>query len=139
MGRLLSWLLALVILAAMFVATVYVQRQGLGTQDDICDGPLPKQGTVFEGPVRYVADGDSLCIRTHDGLVEVRLADFNAPEMNQTGGARAREILRQIAEGQTVECTAGRRTWDRVAAMCVLDGASLGDRMRQAGAPGGGN
>lgn len=139
MRRFLSWIIALALLAGLFALAVESQRRGLGSQDDICDGPLPRRGARFEGQVRYVADGDSLCVRTPEGLVEVRLADFNAPEMNQGGGGRAREILRDIAEGRQVVCVAGRKTWDRVAATCTLDGVRLGQRMRRSGAPTGGN
>jgi hypothetical protein len=29
---------------------------------DPCTAPLPARGTVFSGVVRYIGDGDSLCI-----------------------------------------------------------------------------
>lgn len=54
---------------------------------DPCKAPLPAQaGVQFSGTVRYVGDGDSLCVgRTADPntWIEVRLADFNAPEPHQ--------------------------------------------------------
>ncbi|MDA0699860.1 MAG: nuclease, partial [bacterium] len=57
---------------------------------DPCEGRLPSRaGDRFAGSVRYVGDGDSLCVgRTSNPAewIEVRLADFNAPELNERGG-----------------------------------------------------
>ncbi|HEY2355973.1 MAG TPA: hypothetical protein VGH86_00880 [Phenylobacterium sp.] len=50
-------------------------------------GPAPaylSSGATFSGPVVYVGDGDSLCVAVGEGpqnWVEVRLADFYAPEL----------------------------------------------------------
>jgi endonuclease YncB( thermonuclease family) len=108
-------------------------------------GPMPaylSPGSTFSGPVQYIGDGDSLCVAVGAGpqnLVEVRLADFYAPELSAPGGAQAKAALERIAKGGRVECVAGRRTYDRVAATCRLKGRSLGDLMRQAGVREGGN
>jgi micrococcal nuclease len=108
------------------------------------DGPMPvylHKGATFSGPVPYVGDGDSLCVAIGPDAVdwvEVRLTDFYAPEIQDPGGAEAKATLSSIALGQTVSCTAGNRTWDRVAARCILRGVSLGDRMRGAGIAEGG-
>jgi len=109
-------------------------------------GPMPVElasGRTFSGPVVYVGDGDSLCVETlrgrgGDGWVEVRLADFNAPELNEPGGRAARDALAAIAMGRLVICVAGRRSYDRVVARCTLRGIGLGDRMRQRGVAEGG-
>lgn len=109
-------------------------------------GPMPSQlapGRTFSGPVVYVGDGDSLCVdvgsdfpgleNRGDQWAEVRLADFYAPELAEPGGPEARDALARIAKGRRVECVAGRRTYDRVAAACSFRGVSLGDLMRRAG------
>ncbi|MBJ7410138.1 MAG: nuclease [Phenylobacterium sp.] len=106
---------------------------------DPCEAPLPRRGQVFSGPVRYVGDGDSLCVADARGLIEVRLADFYAPELNKPGGRQAKAALERIAMGRQVTCKAGRRSYDRVVARCTLGGISLGDRMRRAGVEEGGN
>lgn len=106
---------------------------------DPCDAPLPKRGQAFAGPVRYVGDGYSLCVDGPTGLVEVRIADFYAPELHAPGGREAKAALTSIAMGRQVECRAGRRSYDRVVARCTLGGVSLGDRMRRAGIAEGGN
>lgn len=84
----------------------------------------------------YIGDGDSLCVAegpTQGDWVEVRISDFYAPELVATGGREAKAVLERIAMGQRVECVAQRRSYDRVVAVCTVQGVSLGDRMRSAG------
>jgi len=105
--------------------------------------PEARTGQTFTGPVIYVGDGDSLCVETVPGVggagwLEVRLADFRAIELNQPGGREARTALIDIAMNRRVVCRTRNRTYDRVAADCVLDGVGLGDRLRAAGVPEGG-
>jgi micrococcal nuclease len=103
--------------------------------------PYLRPGAVFKGPVVYVGDADSLCVGVGPrgvGWVEVRLADFYGPELQEPGGPAAKASLERIAMGRTVICTAGRRSYDRVVARCTLQGVSLGDRMRSAGVAEGG-
>lgn len=111
-------------------------------QADPCEGPLPKTGAKFSGPVRYVADGDGLCVgedRNPATWVEVRLANFYAPELNAPGGRQAKAALEAITRGQTLQCVAGRRSWDRVVATCTLNGIDVGEIMRRRGIVEGGN
>ena len=92
-------------------------------------------GATFSGPVVDVLDGDSLCVAVGPepkDWVEVRLADFYAPELSETAGALAKAALKRIALGQTATCVAGMRTYDRVAARCQVDGRPIGDQMREA-------
>lgn len=107
-------------------------------------GPLPAylaKGQVFSGPVSYVADGDGLCIavgRSGDRSrwVEVRLGDYYAGELYDEGGQTAKDTLARITRGQRIVCTSqGRKTYDRVVAICRIGGVSLGERMRRAGIP----
>lgn len=109
---------------------------------DPCEAPLPPAGALFSGQVRYVGDGDSLCVgKASDpsSWIEVRVADFYAPELSAPGGRQAKAALEQIALGRALECRAGRRSYDRVVAYCTLDGTSLGALMRRAGVTEGGN
>lgn len=70
-----------------------------GARADPCEAPLPKPGESFAGQVRYVGDGDSLCVgwsaRPTD-WVEVRISDFHAPELHAPGGAEAKAALRRL-------------------------------------------
>jgi endonuclease YncB( thermonuclease family) len=101
-----------------------------------------RPGATISGPVTYVGDGDSLCVATGQGpaaWVEVRLADFYAPELRAPGGPAAKTALQRLAGGRTVTCRIDHQTYDRVAATCRLHGRSLGDLLRAAGVREGGN
>ena len=111
-------------------------------------GPMPTwlhKGAQFSGPVVYVGDGDGLCVAAIPGReadpttwVEVRAADFYAPELHEPGGPEAKAALERIAKGKRVECAADHRSYDRVVAACAVAGKDLGDAMREAGIIGGG-
>lgn len=116
---------------------------------DPCEGPLPRSaGAEFSGIVRYVGDGDSLCVGASSDpstWIEVRLADFNAPELHADSGAAARAALERLAMGQNAQCvvTRGRNrrvvSYDRVIATCRIGGRRIGEALRAAGAREGGN
>lgn len=115
---------------------------------DPCKAPLPSRaGQAFAGQVRYVGDGDSLCVGASANpadWIEIRLADFDAPELHSPEGPRAKAILAAIALGRFAACRAeiGRQgrviVWDRVIARCRINGETVGSLLRAAGAPEGG-
>lgn len=102
-------------------------------------GPTPDYlapGQSFSGPVVYVGDGDSLCVDVGggpDAWVEVRLADFYASELKSADGLTAKQALEDATRGRNLDCVAQDRSYDRVVALCVLDGRSVGDLLRDAG------
>jgi endonuclease YncB( thermonuclease family) len=116
---------------------------------DPCTAQLPRRaGETFSGTVRYVGDGDSLCVGNSDDpstWIEVRLGDFDAPELHSQEGPRSKRFLEQVAAGRQANCTAQRGrngrviVYDRVIAVCRVGGRSVGDLLRGAGAPTGGN
>jgi endonuclease YncB( thermonuclease family) len=116
---------------------------------DPCTAPLPhRAGATFSGTVRYVGDGDGLCVGTSPDpatWVEVRLGDFDAPELHSPEGPAAKRALERIAFGRPATCTVvrgrtGRTTsHDRVIAVCRVNGLALGDQLRGAGVQEGGN
>ena len=77
---------------------------------DPCTAPLPSHaGDTFSGAVRYVGDGDGLCVgRSTDPStwIEVRLGDFDAPELHAADGPRSKRFLEQVAMGREVTCSA---------------------------------
>jgi endonuclease YncB( thermonuclease family) len=104
------------------------------------NGPVPaflSLGSSFGGPVVDVIDGDSLCVavgpRRGIDWVEVRLADFYAPEFDSRTGPAAFAALKRIALGRQANCVAGVGTYDRIAARCQINGQPIGDLMRAAG------
>lgn len=116
---------------------------------DPCEGRLPdRAGQTFSGVVRYVGDGDSLCVGPGTDpatWIEVRLSDFDAPELHSPTGRAARVRLSSLARGRVLSCVAVRGrsgrviVHDRVIGACRLEGRSVGDLLRMAGGRGGGN
>lgn len=110
---------------------------------DPCEARLPsRSGETFSGLVRYIGDGDSLCLGPSADpatWIEVRLSDFDAPELNQASGREARDRLSGLVRGRVLTCVAvrGRNgrviVWDRVIASCRLNGRTVGDLLRSAG------
>jgi endonuclease YncB( thermonuclease family) len=133
--------LALLALAAAVLAPAVAHA-------DPCTAPLPhKAGETFTGSVRYVGDGDSICVSSNadpSTWIEVRLGDFNAPELHSTEGPAAKAALTRIAYGKDASCVVvrgrnGRTTsYDRVIAVCRVGGRSVGDLMRAEGIAEGG-
>jgi micrococcal nuclease len=108
---------------------------------DPCEAPLPSPGTRFSGSVRYVGDGDSICVGNSGNSstwIEVRVADFYAPELHSAGGPQAKAAMERIAMGRSLQCVAEKRSYDRVVAECTLNGTSIGDLMRREGVAEGG-
>jgi endonuclease YncB( thermonuclease family) len=107
---------------------------------DPCEGALPRQaGETFSGQVRYIGDGDSLCVGASSDpstWIEVRLADFDAPELHAEAGQAAKTALEQLAHGRNAQCVATRGrsgrviSHDRVMAMCRIGGRRIGDALR---------
>ncbi|WP_298673100.1 nuclease [uncultured Sphingomonas sp.] len=103
---------------------------------DPCTAPLPSPGAQFSGVVRYIGDGDGLCVGPMgrpDRWIEVRLADFYAPELHERGGEQARQRLRSLVFGRTVACVADHRSYDRIVAACMVNGKPPGDELRRLG------
>lgn len=135
----MKWLLAF----AVVVAVPAVAHA------DPCEGRLPSRaGESFSGVVRYVGDGDSLCVGNSSDpatWIEVRLSDFNAPELHSSTGRADRDRLSRIVAGQRLDCVAvrGRNgrviVYDRVIAACRFNGRRVGDLLRAAGGREGGN
>ncbi|WP_415289057.1 hypothetical protein RSD66_03870 [Brevundimonas sp. S1H14] len=99
----MKWWLILPLLAAPAIAHA-----------DPCEGRLSdRAGQVFAGQARYVGDGDGLCVGDSTNpstWIEVRLADFNAPELNAPGGRAARDQLRRLVMGPTSRMRGDART-----------------------------
>lgn len=116
---------------------------------DPCEGRLPSHaGDTFSGVVRYIGDGDSLCLGPSTDpatWVEVRLSDFDAPELHSPTGRADRDRLSRLVRGRVLTCIAvrGRNgrviVYDRVIASCRLNGRTVGDLLRAAGGREGGD
>lgn len=92
--------------------------------------------SAFAGTVSYVSDGDTLWVRPDAGGPprKLRIDGIDAPEICQTGGEAALEVLRQLVLHQHVEVTIRRNDdYGRALARIRLDGHDLGAQMVQAG------
>jgi endonuclease YncB( thermonuclease family) len=132
----------------LFIAAV-VAGIAVPALADPCEARVKgyRPGATVAGVVRYVGDGDGLCIGPGPDpatWTEIRLADYYAPELNEAGGRQAKEALSQLVMGKPLVCTAtngtGRRTYsyDRLIATCTIGGRSVGDSLRRAGGAEGG-
>lgn len=131
----------------LFVALPLIAFPAVAKADP-CEGRLPsRSGETLSGLVRYIGDGDSLCLGPSTDpatWIEVRLSDFDAPELNQAGGREARDRLSRLDLGRVLTCVAvrGRNgrviVWDRVIASCRLNGQAVGNLLRSAGGQEGG-
>src|SRR5262245_17759667 len=55
---------------------------------------------VFYGPLLRVKDGDSLVVRVQGVAMDFRLADVDAPEIDQPYGPQAKRELASLAAGK---------------------------------------
>ncbi len=135
-------------LAALVVGAAFLGFLGEASADP-CEGRLPTRfGTEFGGTVRYIVDGDGFCVGLTDdpdSWIEVRPVDYDAPELSTPDGGVAKGIADRLLMGRELRCVTSRgrsgrtRNYDRVFAACSLNGRGIGDMMRAAGAPTGGN
>jgi endonuclease YncB( thermonuclease family) len=91
---------------------------------------------TFVGQVSYVTDGDTLWVQPDSGGEprKLRLLGVDAPEICQSGGKEARDMLAQLALQRRV--TVKVSYYDRYGrglATVALDGQDLGARMVRAG------
>ena len=92
-------------LRIILAATLLSLTAATMARADPCEGRLPaRHGETFAGTVRYVGDGDSLCVgqtSNPNDWIEVRLADFDAPELREREGRRSRDILTLLILSRT--------------------------------------
>jgi endonuclease YncB( thermonuclease family) len=55
---------------------------------------------VFYGPLVRVKDGDSLVVKVQGVAMEIRLAEIDAPELEQPYGRTAKQALLSLASGR---------------------------------------
>jgi endonuclease YncB( thermonuclease family) len=62
--------------------------------------PRPGDEGVFYGPLLRVKDGDSLVAKVQGVAMDFRLAEIDAPELDQPYGEQAKRDLKSLAQGQ---------------------------------------
>ncbi len=125
----------------MIIAACVAGAWAAPASADPCEGALPYKGRAFSGVVRYVGDRDGQCVGPAGrpaSWIEIRLADFYAPELREPGGIEATPRLERTVMDKPPACRAGRRSYDRVVATCTLGGRPVGSLLRTAGGAEGG-
>ena len=86
------------------------------------EAPTAERAPIV-GRVTQVRDGDTIEVEGQP----IRLQGLAAPELRQPLGREAGRYLRGLILGRQVRCEPdGTRTFDRVVALCRLDGRDLG-------------
>ncbi len=89
---------AVAVIALLFVAAVAGQsRKPL---IDLANPPRAGDEGVFYGPLIRVKDGDSLVAKVQGVAMDFRLAEVDAPELDQPYGRQAKQELAAIANGR---------------------------------------
>lgn len=79
--------------------------------------------TLPDASATLVIDGDSLWLETGGAMLEVRLQGIDAPEICQPWGPEARDALRDLVQGKTVQFrTVGKDSYGRTLATLYVDG-----------------
>lgn len=98
------------LLLTLFAGLLVMVGQVVPAYADPYRAPLPSQaGMHVSGTVRYVGDGDGLCVGCSadpNKRIEVRLADNDASELSQSSGRAARTAPRRIALHLEIRCIA---------------------------------
>lgn len=77
-----------------------------------------------------VYDGDTF--RCHDGP-RVRVWGVNAAELRDPGGAEAKRALTRLISGKVLTCVKRGKSYDRVVALCTVDGRDVAAEMVRRG------
>jgi endonuclease YncB( thermonuclease family) len=67
---------------------------------DAAHPPQPGDEGVFFGPLVSVSDGDTFHAKVQGVVMEFRLADVDAPELDQPYGRQSREELKSLVQGK---------------------------------------
>jgi len=84
-------------------------------------------GEVLEGRVLYVADGDTVSIRTEKGReVRIRFLGIDAPELSQSCGRESKENLKKLVKGKNVRVDVSTEDrYGRVVGRVMLNGRDI--------------
>jgi micrococcal nuclease len=102
-----------------------------------CDMPAPKagdEGFLF-GTVSAIVDGDSLKAKIQGVEMDFRLSDIDAPEMNQSFGPEAKEILvKLVADKEIVVLPTNTDSYGRTVAHLWVGGVYVNRELVNGGA-----
>jgi endonuclease YncB( thermonuclease family) len=83
---------------------------------------LPKPGTLLEGQVTHVRDGDTIEV---NGLA-IRLSALDCPERGTSEGESANEVAQNFLWAEATCELTGAKTYDRLVGYCIVGGQDFG-------------
>lgn len=126
---------ALGFLVCLAVASPSLALADDGPQASACGAPAPSEGVSFSGPVLQVIDGERLCVATGPSpqdWVEVRPVGLRPAAA--LPASQARSLLMSATFSRRLDCVAGERIGEAVAATCTVEGSPLEGEMGAASA-----
>lgn len=82
--------------------------------------------------VTRVIDGDTFEVKTKIGDTNrVRIAGYNAPELNERGGKKATKKLKELIEGKTISIVLKARSYGRLVADVRIDRKKVSKMMKK--------
>jgi micrococcal nuclease len=91
---------------------------------------VPVVTEVLTGECVNVTDGDTIRVRTVDGLIVVRLEGIDAPEARQDHSSKATKALRDLVHRKVVEVhVTGTDRYDRTLAIVKIGEVSMNERL----------
>jgi micrococcal nuclease len=98
--------------------------------------PSTRQDTAkIAGKVIGISDGGTITILTQDmSSVKIRLEGIDAPESNQAFGSKAKDTLKALVGGKTVEVEKSREDrYGRTLGFVVVDGINVNAKLLEDG------
>ena len=83
---------------------------------------LPKPGTLLEGQVTHVRDGDTIEVNG----IAIRLSALDCPERGTSEGESANEVAQNFLWAEATCELTGAKTYDRLVGYCIVGGQDFG-------------
>ena len=88
----------------------------------IDNSELPKPGTLLEGQVTHVRDGDTIEVSG----IAIRLSALDCPERGTSEGESANEVAQSFLWAEATCELTGAKTYDRLVGYCIVGGQDFG-------------
>ena len=95
---------------------------------------VAKPAFAFPARVASCHDGDTCRLVTGQGVMKIRLAEIDTPEIDQPYGTAARDILCAMICGRDVDIEPRGTSYDRVVGLIRIGGLDTSEAMVRAGA-----
>jgi endonuclease YncB( thermonuclease family) len=128
----MKYVLALIFILLAHFASAHsggLDRNGChsGSQNYHChkkidNSELPKPGTLLEGQVTHVRDGDTIEVSG----IAIRLSALDCPERGTSEGESANAVAQNFLWAEATCELTGAKTYDRLVGYCIVGGQDFG-------------